>query len=129
MTTIERPARLLVVDDDDDIRALYSATLQYAGYYPRLAASGEQALAEARELPPDVVISDVSMPGLSGLEVCRLLKTEPRTSRSAVLLISALAGAEHRAAGLAAGADDYLTKPISPSQLLHRVRQLLGSLT
>ena len=128
MTSIERPARLLVVDDDDDIRLLYSATLQYAGYHPRVANSGEQALAEARELPPDLVISDVSMPGLSGLEVCRRLKSEPRTAGSAVLLISALSGEQNRAAGLAAGADDYLTKPISPSQLLFRVRQLLGSL-
>lgn len=128
MTHPERPARLLVVEDDDDIRALFYATLRRAGYQPRVASSGQQALDEVDELVPDLVISDVSMPGLSGLDVCRALKAEPRTAGTAVLLISALSSEQDREAGLQAGADDYLTKPIRPAVLLERVRSLLGAL-
>ena len=130
MTCTERPASdsvVLVVDDDDDIRALFSAILRRAGYQPRLASSGRQALEQAGELVPDLVISDVSMPGLSGLEVCRALKAAPRTAATAVLLVSAHAGEQDRAAGMQAGADDYLTKPIRPAVLLERVESLLGS--
>lgn len=128
MTLAERPARLLVVEDDDDIRALFSATLHRAGYQPRVASSGQQALDQADELVPDLVISDVSMPGLSGLDVCRALKSHPRTAATVVLLISALSTEQDREAGLQAGADDYLTKPIRPAILLERVRSLLGAL-
>ena len=128
MTRTERPARLLLVEDDDDIRALFSATLRRAGYQHRVASSGQQALDEAGELVPDLVISDVSMPGLSGLDVCRALKAEPRTASTAVLLVSALSSEQDRQAGLQAGADEYLTKPILPSLLLERVRSLLGTL-
>jgi DNA-binding response OmpR family regulator len=130
MTCTERPASdsvVLVVDDDDDIRALFSAILRRAGYQPRLASSGRQALEQAGELVPDLVISDVSMPGLSGLEVCRALKAAPRTAATAVLLVSAHSGVQDRAAGMQAGADDYLTKPIRPSVFLERVETLLGS--
>ena len=128
MTRTERPARLLLVEDDEDIRALFSATLHRAGYQHRVASTGEQALDEVGEQVPDLVISDVSMPGLSGLDVCRALKAEPRTASTAVLLVSALSSEQDRQAGLQAGADDYLTKPIRPSQLLERVRSLLGAL-
>lgn len=130
MTAYEAQARksvVLVVDDDDDIRALFSAILRRAGYRPWAVGSGRQALQEAGELVPDLVISDVSMPGLSGLDVCRALKAEPRTASTAVLLVSALSGEQDRAAGLQAGADDYLSKPISPAALLARVQSLLGS--
>jgi DNA-binding response OmpR family regulator len=127
MTSTLRPARLLVVEDDDDIRALYAATLHRAGYQPRLASSGQQALDQAGELVPDLVISDVSMPGLSGLDVCRALKAEPRTAQAAVLLVSALSSKQDREAGLLAGAADYMVKPIRPSVLLERVRSLLGA--
>ncbi len=130
MTCTERPAKagvVLVVDDDEDIRALFCAILQRAGYQPRPASSGRQALEQAGELVPDLVISDVSMPGLSGLEVCRALKAAPRTAATAVLLVSALSGEQDRAAGMHAGADDYLAKPIRAAVLLERVESLLGS--
>jgi DNA-binding response OmpR family regulator len=127
MTDTERPPRLLLVEDDEDIRALFTATLHLAGYRPRVASCGQQALDQAGELVPDLVISDVSMPGLSGLDVCRALKAEPRTSRTVVLLISALSTEQDRQAGLLAGADDYLTKPIRPALLVERVRSLLGA--
>lgn len=128
MALTERPARLLVVEDDDDIRALFAATLHRAGYHPRVASSGQQALEQAGELVPDLVISDVSMPGLSGLDVCRALKSHPQTAATVVLLISALSTEQDREAGLQAGADDYLTKPIRPAVLLERVQSLLGAL-
>jgi DNA-binding response OmpR family regulator len=128
MSRTERPARLLLVEDDDDIRALFSATLHRAGYHPRVASSGQQALEQVSEQVPDLVISDVSMPGLSGLDVCRALKGEPRTAGTAVLLVSALSSQQDREAGLQAGADDYLTKPIRPALLLERVQSLLGAL-
>jgi DNA-binding response OmpR family regulator len=126
MTDTQRPPRLIVVDDDADIRALVTATLAYAGYYPTTVATGEQAIAEAFALVPDLVISDVAMPGVSGLDVCRAVKSEPRTAGTAVLLLSAAASPTDIEAGRSAGADDYLAKPVRPSELLHRVRLLLG---
>lgn len=129
MTTAHRPPRLLVVDDDEDVRELVAVTLRQAGYLPQTACSGEQALQQARQLSPDLVISDVCMPGLSGLQVCQTLKSDSQTRDTAVLLVSGRSSQADLDAGARAGADDYLAKPIQPAELLRRVALLLAGRT
>jgi len=114
-------ARVLVADDNADLRD-YLRRLLRPAYRVKTVADGEQALRAARADPPDLVISDVMMPGMGGLELVSRLRADPRTADVPVLLLSALAGERHSAEGLAAGADDYLVKPFSAVELLARVR-------
>jgi DNA-binding response OmpR family regulator len=117
---------VLIADDDEDIRALVSTVLTKAGFHAEVVGSGVSALAAARRYIPHVVVLDVRMPDMSGLEVCRQLKSGPDTAMSPVLLISAESSREDVAAGYAAGCDDYLPKPFSPRELVYRVDQLLA---
>lgn len=115
--------RILVVDDDPKVLSLMRRGLAFAGYAVDLAADGEQALASARDNPPDIVILDVMMPGLSGLEVCRRLRAgDPDLP---LLMLTAKDQVPDRVAGLDAGADDYLVKPFAFDELLARIRALL----
>ncbi len=117
------PARILAVDDDPKILSLMRRGLAFAGYNVDLAADGEQALAIARERQPDLVVLDVMLPGLDGLEVCRRLRAgEPGLP---VLMLTAKDRVPDRVAGLDAGADDYLIKPFAFDELLARIRALL----
>ena len=117
------PARILAVDDDPKILNLMRRGLAFAGYGVDLAANGEEALAIARERPPDLVVLDVMLPGLDGLEVCRRLRAgEPNLP---ILLLTAKDRVPDRVAGLDAGADDYLIKPFAFDELLARIRALL----
>ena len=117
------PARILAVDDDPKILNLMRRGLAFAGYGVDLAPDGEQALAIARERPPDLVVLDVMLPGLDGLEVCRRLRAgEPNLP---ILLLTAKDRVPDRVAGLDAGADDYLIKPFAFDELLARIRALL----
>nr|PZN55432.1 MAG: hypothetical protein DIU68_08420 [Chloroflexota bacterium] len=120
----ETAARVLVVDPDASIRdELYR--LLSERYIVELAAEGEQALAAARRQPPDMVISDVMLPGLDGLELLRALRGDPETQAIPVMLLSARAEEETRIEGLEAGADDFLAKPFSARELLARVEARL----
>jgi signal transduction histidine kinase len=117
----ERRATVLVVDDNASNRALLVAWL--GGLYDIVQAEdGDSALAKAREREPDLVLLDVMMPGMSGFEACRLLKSLPGTGYLPVLLLTALGEQEERNAGLEAGADDFLAKPVDRRELLLRVR-------
>ena len=116
---------VLIADDDEDIRALVSTILTKAGFRAEAVAGGVTALAVARRELPQIYVLDVRMPDMSGLEVCRRLKASSETAASPVLLISAESSSEDVAAGYAAGCDDYLPKPFSPRELVHRVDQLL----
>jgi signal transduction histidine kinase len=116
---------VLVVDDDPRNRKLLEEYLVGAGYKVRLAQDGRSALAEAAEKAPDLVLLDVMMPDLSGLEVCRKLKADPRTRLSQVVLVTALDGTPHRVEGLDTGADDYVSKPVRREEFLAKVRSLL----
>ncbi len=116
---------MLVVDDDAPSRRLLEGYLLAEGYEVLTAADGPQALALARERPPDVVLLDVMMPGMTGHEVCRALKTEPRTRMCQVMLVTALDGTPDRVHGLDGGADDYATKPVRRDELLAQVRALV----
>jgi len=113
---------ILVVDDQEANRQLLHDMLELDGHHVLEADNGLTALALAAEHDPDAVLLDVTMPGLDGFEVCRRLRAAPRTSATPVLLITALVQREHRLQGMAAGANDYLVKPIDRSEVTLRVR-------
>jgi two-component system response regulator MprA len=113
----------LVVDDDPKILSLLRRGLSFAGYAVDAAAAGEAALAAARDRPPDVVVLDVMLPGVDGLEVCRRLRVGDAVLP--ILMLTARDRIPDRVAGLDAGADDYLVKPFAFDELLARLRALL----
>jgi len=122
MSAPEKPAKILVVDDDSQIRRALISILSTRKYQVFAAASGEEALALAVEHAPELVILDLAMPGMSGLDVCR----ELRTWYAAPILVLSVRGSDtDKIAALDLGADDYLTKPFSAGELLARVRALL----
>jgi two-component system response regulator MprA len=114
--------RILVVDDDARLAASLRRALAYEGYTVEVAADGPDALVAARDRPPDLVVLDVMMPGLDGVEVCRRLR---EGSDLPILMLTARDRVSDRVAGLDAGADDYVVKPFAYDELLARVRALL----
>ena len=126
MTFADGEPLVLIADDDADIRALVGFRLERAGCNVMRAADGEEALRLAGEQTPDICVLDVTMPKLDGLGVTRALRGQTATQSVPVLLLTARAGEEDVARGLAAGADDYLRKPFSPQELTERVEQVLG---
>jgi len=118
------PERILVIDDETKIVDLLRRGLAYEGYQVDAAYDGETGLSQARREPPDLVILDVMMPGLDGLEVCRRLRAQG-WSDLPILMLTARDAVPDRVAGLDAGADDYLIKPFAFDELLARVRALL----
>ncbi len=116
-------AHILIVDDDNRVTSALRRTLAYEGYQVSTAANGEAALAIARARPPDLVILDLMLPGIDGLEVCRRLRASG--DGVAVLMLTARDAVADRVAGLETGADDYLVKPFALEELLARVKALL----
>ena len=117
---------MLIVEDEQDIASLIKHTLERSpGMIAETVATGDQALKAAAEQPPDLIILDLSLPVLGGLEVCRLLRTRPATSRTPIIMLTARTGESDRVIGLDAGADDYVTKPFSPRELAARARAVL----
>ena len=121
--------RVLVVDDEVDITALVAYHLARAGYRVSTAANGSDALRSAREERPDVVVLDLMLPGVAGLDVLAELRARPETRDVGVILLTAKRDEPDRIKGLSLGADDYLTKPFSPAELVLRVQALLRRLT
>jgi len=115
-------ARILVVDDDPLLAAALRRPLAYEGFDVEVASSGEEALTSVREHSPDLVILDILLPGIDGLEVCRRLR---QASDVPVLMLTARSEVPERVAGFEAGADDYLGKPFAFEELLMRVKALL----
>lgn len=124
-TAATPPAHILVVDDVEKNTRLLADLLGARGYRTSTASSGAQALAQIDATPPDLVLLDVMMPGMSGYEVCQTLRADPRHGLLPVVLVTALDPAIERIKGLDAGADDFLNKPINQAELLARVRSLL----
>ena len=118
--------KILVVEDDPASSRLISYTLERAGYQVLTAPNGLEGLGKAQEEEPDLVILDVMLPGLDGFQVCRRLRAESRTRHLPILMLSAKAQEIDKATGLKVGADDYLTKPADPSELVARVQNLLA---
>lgn len=114
--------KILVVDDDPRLRDLVALTLTRAGYGVITAANGAQALTQAGRENPDLIVLDVGLPEMDGLEVCRHIRAR---SQVPILFLSARADEVDRILGLELGADDYVTKPFSPRELLARIRAIL----
>jgi DNA-binding response OmpR family regulator len=117
--------QILVAEDDRDIADLIAHYLQKTGWKAHLVSSGDEALASARRNPPDVIILDVMMPGLSGFEVCRALRADKQTALIPIIILTARAEETDRVVGLELGADDYMSKPFSPNELVARIRALM----
>src|SRR6266576_5979655 len=122
MNDFNRTARVLVVEDDEDIAQALQRSLRMEGYEVRSAADGEAALEEGRSFAPDLVILDLGLPKLDGLEVARSLRADDDIP---ILILTARDALEARVEGLDSGADDYLVKPFERQELLARLRALL----
>ncbi|MBM3845402.1 MAG: response regulator transcription factor [Verrucomicrobia bacterium] len=117
--------RILVVDDEADVVELIEFNLRSAGFDVVSAEDGPTALKKAKDQPPDLVVLDVMLPGMEGTEVCKSLRRDPATSSIPIIMLTAKAGEIDRILGLELGADDYVTKPFSPRELVLRIRGLL----
>src|SRR6266849_5426363 len=115
-------AEILVVEDEPDIRNLIVLHLSREGFRCRTAKSGPEALREARAATPDLVILDLMLPDLDGLEVCRRLRSDTATATIPIIMLTAKADEVERVVGLEMGADDYVVRPFSPKGLAARVR-------
>jgi two-component system alkaline phosphatase synthesis response regulator PhoP len=116
---------ILAVDDESDILELVSYNLKKEGYEVTCVSNGEDAIKAAKEVQPGLVVLDLMLPGIDGLEVCKLLKSGSSTANIAILMLSAKGTEADIVSGLELGADDYLVKPFSPRVLVARVRALL----
>ncbi|MEW6358203.1 MAG: response regulator [Planctomycetota bacterium] len=117
--------RILVVEDEEDILELVRYNLAKEGYRVIGAVSGEEALAKVKAEPPDLVVLDLMLPGVDGLEVCKALKSDPKTAGIPVVMLTAKGEESDIVTGLELGADDYVTKPFSPKVLIARARAVL----
>jgi DNA-binding response OmpR family regulator len=118
-------SRILVAEDDADIAALIRHYLEKAGFTVDLTESGRDVLPRLRRQPVDAVILDVMLPGMDGFDVCRAMRADPTTAAVPVIMLTAKAEESDRIVGLELGADDYITKPFSPGEVVARVRALL----
>jgi len=119
------PARILVVEDEADIAALIAYQLNREGFRVETAANSDQALSSIEREVPDLLVLDRMLPGISGDDILRMLRREPATRGLPVLILTARREQEDRIEGLELGADDYLTKPFSPRELVLRVQSIL----
>ncbi len=120
-----RRSRVLIAEDDESLRTLLRMSVDIGDVDIDEAVDGDEALELARRNPPDVALLDWMMPGVSGLDVCRALRSDPRTAGALIVIVTARSGAGIRDAALAAGADQYVAKPFSPVKLLEVVRHVL----
>lgn len=118
-------AKILVVDDEPDAIELIKFNLKAAGYEIITAADGEEALKKARAALPDLIVLDLMLPEVDGLEVCKILRRDARVAGTPIIMLTAKAAEIDRVLGLELGADDYVTKPFSPRELVLRVKRLL----
>lgn len=118
-------AKILVADDEPDVLELIEVNLKTAGYEVLTAADGSAALQKARAAVPDLILLDIMLPEMDGLEVCKALRRDAATASLPVIMLTARAAEIDRVLGLELGADDYITKPFSPRELVLRVKNVL----
>jgi two-component system phosphate regulon response regulator PhoB len=117
--------KILIAEDEADVQELVSLHLRNAGYVPVNAENGPEAIRRAREDTPSLIVLDIMLAGMDGLEVCKLLKADTATSQIPLIMLTAKAEEPDRIHGLELGADDYMTKPFSPRELVLRVKSVL----
>ena len=118
--------RILIVEDEPEAVELLEFNLKQAGYAVTSAADGAEALKKIRAAPPDLILLDVMLPEMDGFEICKLVRLEAATAKIPIIMLTAKASELDRVLGLELGADDYLTKPYSPRELLLRVKKILA---
>ena len=118
-------AKILVVDDEQDMIELLAYNLEQNGYEVLTATTGLEALNKARRHLPDLILLDLMLDGIDGYTVCEILRSQPSTATVPVLIVTALGGQMARFNGLASGANDFISKPFSPADLIARTRHLL----
>ena len=117
--------KILIVDDEPDITELVSYNLKKAGYAVASASDGEEALARVREDRFDLIVLDLMLPGIHGMELCRILRNNEKTAQIPIIMLTAKGEETDKIRGLETGADDYMTKPFSPKELIARVKAIL----
>jgi phosphate regulon transcriptional regulator PhoB len=125
MYYVETPKNILMVDDESDIVELVSYNLKKEGFSVDSASDGETALTKTRKGKYDLLILDLMLPGIQGIELCRMLRNDPKTAGIPIIMLTAKGEQVDRILGLEMGADDYLTKPFSPRELVARVKAVL----
>src|SRR5882757_709262 len=125
MSTVKK---ILIADDEPDILEIIQYNLQSEGYEVVTAKNGIEALEQAKRTLPDLIILDIMMPGKNGIEVCNLLRLQPAFKETLIIFLTALSDETTEIKGLETGADDYLTKPISPKVLVSKVNALFRRL-
>ncbi len=122
---VRPPTRILVAEDDPDIGNLLDHYLKKAGFIATVVTSGREVMPHIKRDAPDLVVLDIMLPGLDGLEVCRAVRSDPNCTAIPIIMLTAKAEESDRIVGLELGADDYITKPFSPNEVVARVRALL----
>jgi len=117
--------KILVVDDEADILDLISYNLSKEGYDVSTASDGGEALSEIRKMRFDLIVLDLMIPGMPGMEICRILRSDPKTKNLPIIMLTAKGEEVDRVLGLEMGADDYITKPFSPRELVARIRAVM----
>ena len=123
--SVRPPTRILVAEDDPDIGSLLEHYLRKAGFLPTLVASGRDVMPQIKREAPDLLVLDLMLPGLDGLQLCRAIRGDASTAAIPIIMVTAKAEESDRIVGLELGADDYITKPFSPNEVVARVRALL----
>ena len=118
--------RILIVEDEPEAVELLEFNFKQAGYAVTSAAAGAEALKKIRAAPPDLIVLDVMLPEMDGFEICKMVRREAATAKVPIIMLTAKAAEIDRVLGLELGADDYLTKPFSPRELLLRVKKMLA---
>jgi two-component system alkaline phosphatase synthesis response regulator PhoP len=120
----DKPQKILIADDEPDIVEIVSYNLRKEGFEVYTAADGNEALQQARQHHPDLIILDIMMPGKTGVEVCQILRTQPEFAQTLIIFLTAVSDETVQIKGLESGADDYVAKPVSPKVLTSKVNAL-----
>ncbi|HEV8079861.1 MAG TPA: response regulator transcription factor [Chitinophagaceae bacterium] len=126
---MSKPGKILLADDEPDILEIVSYNLTAEGYEVVCAKNGNEAISLAKEHLPSMIILDIMMPGKNGIEVCKILRLQPQFKETVIIFLSALSDEGTEIHGLETGADDYITKPISPKVLISKVNALFRRVT